>query len=197
MISLVDTHITTQLQRVKRGGVSVTVYGPGASRPKDITDFPCYVVSHTMPPLPDMTLTRPYLNDYEASALQATVIYPKAFDENGDPVSITGPDSWTGRQWPIPHKLFYQIDLLATDQDEAYNLYLGLAEALPIPYTFRIGECAVTMLEDGNPANLNELERPLFRSAYRYKVKNVWTQRSSSWVVPGIKTYDPQLGLDE
>ncbi|MFA6198734.1 MAG: hypothetical protein WC734_06335 [Patescibacteria group bacterium] len=197
MIALVDTHIIEQLQRVKREDISVTVYGPGAARPKGKMVPPCYAVSHYMPPQPDMTKTRPYLDDYEPSDKQAVVIYPKAFDENGDPIEITGPDSWTHRKWPIPHNLFYQIDLVATDQNEAYALYLGLVEALPIPYMFRIGSCAVKMIEAAKPANLNEVEKPLFRSSYSYKCSNVWTARSLSDTVPGIKIMDRRLMLSD
>jgi hypothetical protein len=192
MIALVDAHIIAQLQRLKRGTVPVPVYGPGAARPKGKMTPPCYAVSQFMSPMLDMALSRPYLDDYEPSATQATVIYPNAFDENGDPITITGPDSWTHRKWPLPHKLFYQIDIIATDQDEAYGLYLGLSEALPLPYTFRIGSCAVKMIGVGTPANLNEVEKPLFRYAYSYKVSNVWTARSISETVPGIKSFDAQ-----
>lgn len=197
MIALVDEYIITQLQRLKRGTTPVNVYSPGAARPKGKMVPPCYAVSHYMPPQPDMTKTRPYLDDYAPSATQATVIYPKAFDENGDPIEITGPDSWTHRKWPIPHNLFYQVDLIAADQDAAYALYLGLTEALPIPYMFRIGSCAVKMIEAGKPANLDEVEKPLFRSAYSYQVSNVWTARSLSDTVPGMKTIDRQLRLSD
>ncbi len=197
MIAAVDAHIIAQLQRLKRGTVPVNVYGPGAARPKGTKIPPCYAVSHFMPPQPDLELTRPYLDDYTPSAAQATVVFPKAFDENGAPVTITGPDSWTHRKWPLPHNLYYQIDLIATDNDEAYALYLGLAEAIPTPYMFRIGSCAVKMTMIGKPANLDEAEKPLFRSAYSYKVSNVWTARSISDTVPGIKSIDRQLSLVE
>ena len=197
MIALVDAHIIAQLQRLKRGSVPIPVYGPGAARPKGDMTPPCYSVSHFMPPQPDVSLTIPYLDDYTPSAEQATVLFPNAFNENGNPITITGPDSWTHRKWPLPHNLFYQIDLLATDQDEAYSLYFGLSEALPIPYFFRIGSCAVKMTETSKPANLDDVEKPLFRSAYSYKVSNVWTTRSISETVPGIKSIDRQLSLVE
>jgi len=200
MIALVDAYIILQLQRFKDKDtkIPVPVYGPGAARAKGKADFVRYEVRHFMPPQPDLTQTRPYLDDYQPSVAQATVIYPKAFDQNGDPIQITGPDSWTHRKWPLPHNLFYQIDAVATDQDEAYALYLGLAEALPIPFYFYVGSCAVKMIAaSSNPAIMDEIEKPLFRSVYRYKVSNVWTQRSISDVVPGIKSFDAKASVIE
>ena len=193
MLASVDQHITDRLKLVKKGGKSVTVYGPGASRPKGKMDTRCYVVSRFLPPQVDIVRSKPYLEEATPSAEQATVVYPKAFDEDGQPVTITGPDYYTFRKLRIPHILHYQIDVLATTQTDADALYIGLSEVLTMPYSFKIGQCPIIMTEADKPVNLDELEAPLFRSAYRYRVSNVWIQRTHSWTVPGIKVIDMDM----
>lgn len=193
MIQSVDQHIVDRLKLVKKGGKSITVYGPGAARPKGKMDTRCYIVSRYLPPQVDVARAKPYLEEATPSAQQATVVYPKAFDENAQPVTITGPDSYTFRKLRIPHLLHYQIDVVATTLTDADALYIGLSEVLTMPYSFKIGACQINMTEADKPMNLDEIEAPLFRSAYRYRVSNVWIQRSKSWTVPGIKSIDMQM----
>lgn len=194
MIASVDQHIIDRLKLVRKGGKSVTVYGPGAARPKGKMDTRCYVVSHYMPPQVDIARAKPYLEEATPSDEQATVVYPGAYDENGQQVSITGPDHWTFRRLRTPHILHYQIDVAAPVLADYYALYVGLSEVLPMPYSFRIGDCGILMDEADKPMNLDEIEAPLFRSAYRYRCSNVWIQHSKSWIVPGIKSIDMQVG---
>ena len=193
MIASVDQHIIDRLKLVKKGGKSVTVYGPGPARPKGKMDTRCYIVSHYLPPQVDVDRSKPYLEEATPSEEQATVAYPKAVNEFGDPVMITGPDHWTFRKFRTPYVLSYQIDVVATTLVDSYALIIGLGEVMRMPYSPKINGCGVLMTMEGKPANLDEIEAPMFRSAYRYRVRNVWIESPFTWTVPGIKSIDMQM----
>ena len=193
MIASVDQHIIDRLKVVKKGGKSITVYGPGPARPKGKMDARCYIVSHYLPPQVDVERSKPYFEEATPSTQQATVAYPKAVDEFGDPVMITGPDHWTFRKFRMPYILSYQIDVVATTLTDSYSLIIGLGEVMRMPYAPKIDGCGVLMTMQGTPANLDEIEAPLFRSAYRYRVSNVWIESPFTWTVPGIKSIDMQM----
>ena len=193
MIASVDKHIIDRLKLVKKGGKSVQVYGPGAARPKGPMDTRCYILSHYLPPQVDVERSKPYLEEATPSTQQATVAYPKAVDEFGDPVMITGPDHWTFRKLRMPYILSYQIDVVATTLVDSYALIIGLGEVMRMPYSPKIDGCGVLFTQTETPANLDEIEAPLFRSAYRYKVSNVWIESPFTWTVPGIKSIDMQM----
>lgn len=188
MIAAVEQHIIDRLKLVKKGGKAVTVYGPGAARPKGKQDTRCFILSRFLPPQLDTVRSKPYLEEAEPSTQQATVTFPNAYDENGQPVTITGPDHYTFRKLRLPHVLHYQIDISAVTLTDLDAMYVGLSEVLEMPYAFKIGVCPIMMTEADKPMDLSEIEAPLFRSAYRYRVSNVWIKRSKSWTVPGIKS---------
>ena len=167
-------------------------YPPGAERPKGITAFPCIAGSWYLPPAVDVAGTRPQHEVFMASDEQQTVEIPEWLGGG----ESTGPVEWTVKPCPVPHKLHLQLDLLAAKEAHAVAMNLLMLEAIPLPYSFELPDGRwARMLPDGDPLNLDELEAPLFRTAYKYEISNVWIDRQAAYTVPSIRETDIDFGV--
>lgn len=195
MIEAVDKHLVDRLSRIKVGGQPVAVYGPAQTRPPNKKIYPCLSLSRYMDPVEDPELARPYLDKFVPSEEleMLTIKYQPAYCKvmpDGKDLVLSGPKSWTVRKYPTPVKLFYQLDIEATTDADILSLTRMLFRALPMPYAGQVNEIWFKMRSDGPPATLDTIEKPIFRTARRYIVTNVWEEREDIRTVPGITKFD-------
>lgn len=216
MIELVDQHIISRFTAIKMDGTTIPVYAPGASRPKGKTKTPSVAVSRYLPFDIDVKQARPHIEVFTPSEEQHTVLLDDhmgasalgmendAVEMDRDDITadrvmlgeLTGPASWTFGPPPTPIELYYQIDLIATTQAHADALLVMLLEALPCPYRPKIGTRNVLIVPNGPPVNLDELEKPCFRTAARYTVSNVWIDRKDKFTKPSIADVEMEMGTE-
>ncbi len=197
IINTIDTHIIDRLKRIKVAtNTSINVYGPGAARPKGDMEPPCFVVSHYLDAVEDADVARRFLDDYEASATEATYIWPYGENDSSEDIEIVGPASWTHRKWPLPIILYYQIDIKAVDEDHAEQLNLMLLRLFPKGYNLLLDDNYIKFRPDGHPTNLDDVDRPLFWRAHRYVVTGAWVESLESDEVASLAEYnDWQIGF--
>jgi len=192
MIAAIDQYFVGRLVRITMDGTDLKVYGPGASRPKGKTTTPCAAVSLVLGPYVDIKATRPQIDVFTPSTAEQTIVIPNDRLGGGE---YTGPASWTWKQCPIPVEMIYQVDLEAVETAHMQALMLLINEALPMPLTAAINGQNVRILPQGHPTNLDELEKPLFRTAFRYLVTNVWIERLAGMTKPSIAEVDMDFGV--
>ena len=207
MIADVDSHIVTRLKKFKIGSsTTLNVYGPGAARDIGETSMPCIAISHNLPPQIDDDLSLPHHDVFAASTRTVDTpipedgnIYLDWIEKNNDgSATIEGPEEYTWARYPTPIKLHYQIDLLAATQAHMTTMQQLMLEAIPPGYAPTIKGYAVRFYPYGDQSILDDLENPLFRTAYRYVVENVWVSRLTQHIVPGIvETTTTFEGVDE
>lgn len=207
MIALVDTHISTRLKRFKIGTSTVlNVYGPGATREIGETQMPCIAISHHMPPQIDNELSMPHHDVFTASIKMVDTpipedgnIYLDWIEENNDGLTtIEGPEEYTWSRYPTPIKMFYQLDLLASNQTHMTAMQQLMFEAIPPGYAPTVNGYVIRFEPYGDQSNLDDLENPLFRTVYRYEVCNIWIDRLSEFTSPGIVEITTTFeGVDE
>jgi len=184
MIAAVESHVLERLGKIKKSSNAyVRVYGPGANRPKGITEYPSIAVQRWVQFDYDSPRARPYLDVFTPSAKTYKYTIPEWFGGG----ELEGPESWSWKKLPTPVFLTYQVDLLAEQQGHVDGLLLALFEAFPIPYRAEVDGGTILMLQVGDTINLNELEKPLFRTAIRYEISNIWVDRAKTFEVPGIQ----------
>jgi hypothetical protein len=189
MIGSVDQYLLDRLSLIKIDGESVTVYGFGPERPKGKTVPPCIALSKPLPFSMDLDRARPHLEVWDPSEETATInvpevnVYAEFISQHG--AEITGPESWDWSPFPTPIKLHYQVDLLAAEQESMAGLTLMLLAAIP-PWHRPVIDDVQVIFEAEEPVNLDELEKPLFRTAVRYTVHNVWVDRLETTMVKSI-----------
>ena len=194
MIQAVSDHIASRLAAILADGDPVKYYAPGAERPKKLTEFPCIAGSWYLPTAPDLAAVRPQHEVFIASEEQQTIVV----DEQWGGGELTGPAEWTVKPCPVPHKLHLQLDLVAAVDAHALAMGLMMLEAIPTPYNFELPDGRwAHMVPAGDPINLDHLEAPLFRTAYRYEITGVWIDRQAAYVVPSITGTDMDMGVTE
>lgn len=186
MIALVDNHIVERLEEIRMDGSRLKVYAPGADRSKGKTMYPCIAVSRHQWFTVNRPEARPDVELFRPSADQAMVQLPR----HEGSIEISGPASWTRTPYPTPVNLHYQLDLLATDSRHPEALLRMLFEAIPPGYYPRIGDRHVLFVMAGMPTNLDELEKPVFRTAVRYELTGIMLDRQHVVDVPSVT--DPQ-----
>jgi len=152
-----------------------------------------------IPPSIDHSLSMPHQDVWTPSVEEQVFdiptignIYAAYIDEHGP--TITGPASWEWSKYPTPMIMRYQVDILSSIRSHVSAIELLMLEALPEKYTPTINNIPVSIILDGEPINLDELENPLFRSAFRYEITNVWVNRLVSNTVPSISRLELELG---
>lgn len=106
---------------------------------------------------------------------------------------LTGPVEYTRKPWPIPIDLVYEIDTLATRKADADALQQMILIALQSGKQYKIGDqYGLVILDD--PANLDDLSRPLYRTAYTFTVTGLYVERPENWIHPSI--IEITLGTD-
>lgn len=193
MIAAVDTYIEERLGRIRHGDGALKIYGFGAARPKGKTEYPCMALTRLGSFSYDMTQARPHFDVFTASEDEFTYEIPD-WQGGGE---LTGPESWSWQPCPTPVILTYQVDLLAATKAHADGLPAMLFEALPVPFRPEIDGRHVLMVPDGDPMNLDELEKPVFRTAVRFEVRNVWIDRATAWTTPGIQDIGQVVEAEE
>jgi len=183
MIAAVDAYIEERLGRIKRGDNALKIYGFAAARPKGKTEYPCMALTRLGAFAYDMAQARPHFAVFTPSEDEFTYEIPE-WQGGGE---LTGPASWSWQPCPMPVILTYQVDLLAENKAHADGMPAMLFEALPVPFRPEIEGRHVLILPDGDPMNLDELEKPVFRTAVRFEVRNVWIDRALTWTTPGIQ----------
>lgn len=191
IVTAIDTYISNRLKKIKVNGASATVYGPGDVRDFGQTSIVCFAVSRVSGLQVDREEYVHWMDVFTPSvATQTTTIpdiglYGPWIDVNGN--TITGPTSWTAKKFPIPMTIDYQIDVLATKLTHRDLLEMALAEAMPYVLRATIEGQNIQFLEDEYPLVLDDLEAPLYRTAHRYSVSNIWIQRTPSQSVAPIE----------
>lgn len=194
MIESVTTYLVNRLKRFKLGLVTLNVYGPGAARDIGETQMPCIAVSFNLPPQIDNDLSMPHQDVFSPSADQVNTPVPSdgniyrgwIAEHNEGLETITGPETWTWAKYPTPIRLFYQLDLLASNLAHMNAMQGLMLEAIPPAYSPTVNGYAVRFEPYGDQSILDDLENPLFRTVYRYVVTNVWVDRLTEHTSAGI-----------
>jgi len=201
MIKLVDAYILDRLGRIKcSAGVPpvvqpMPIHGLGPDREKGEMIPPCISLSRYMKARIDLDACRNHLEYFTPSDEQVTVTIPETEFGGGE---FIGPASWEWKWWPIPLELFYQVDCYSVADDQDTALFLMLLEAFPVPFRLQIDGNkfgAPLMISTGSPEDLDELEKPFYRTAVRYRVSNVWVERQAAFQALGIREFDLQIGV--
>jgi hypothetical protein len=194
MIAAIDQFFVDRLVRITVDGTGLQAYAPGASRPKGKTALPCASVSLILGPYPDPKASRPHIDVFTPSQEERTIVIPAGQLGGGE---YTGPAEWTWKKCPTPVEMIYQVDLETAEEAHMQALLLLILEALPVPYTAAINGQNVRILPEGTPTNLDELAKPLFRTAFRYLVTNVWIERLAGMTKPSIAEVDMEFSSQE
>jgi hypothetical protein len=181
IFTAIDEFIVAGLEKLKLGGEKVKVYPPGAARDKGQTEYPCYAVKRYLPAAQDMKRAMPHMEVFCPSDEQQTISFP----EYTHLPDVTGPENWTLRKFPTPYEMYLQIDVLAVAPAQADVMILFLAEAIP-SYSAEIQRQNIRFYPHGDPTNLDELAKPLFWTAARYLVTNIWVDRIGEITKPSI-----------
>jgi len=182
ILASIDTFIVNRLKKIKVNNQDPTVYGPGDARAFGETVFPCFAVSRISPLYVDMAQYNHFTDVFVANDTNGRYVVPEEgiyrqwILDHGQ--IIGGTSSWTRRKMQIPVLIDYQIDVLATKIEHRDYLELGLVEALPAFYRATIEGQNVIFRKDGDPVLLDAVDTPLFRTAHRYEVSNIWLQRT-------------------
>jgi hypothetical protein len=105
----------------------------------------------------------------------------------------TGPASWTVRPYPSPFELYYQVDLRTADEGQARVLPAFVMEALPERFRPKINSQFPVFTAD-KPQNLDELAKPEYWTAFRWRVSHVWLDRLTGYTVKPIQDFRTELG---
>ena len=187
MIELIDAHIKARLEIIQFDGESLRVYDYDPEREHGETQYPCAiiirheVVMGTDDARPDCVL-------YTASEEETEITVP--FLMGGG--SLTGPVSCTRKPYPIPIDVIYEIQARATNKSHATNLLESIIAVFPPGYMPEIGSQFPLFVRSEN-ANFDELEKPLFISAFMMTVYDLWIDRFEAETYQSIRTID----LDE
>ncbi len=199
MIAQVEAFFLARLAMIELDDVAIKIYGPGSFRDFGDTELPCIAVTQLIPPSIDHSLSMPHQDVWTPSVEEQVFdipttgnIYAAYIEEHGS--TITGPASWEWSKYPTPMIMRYQVDILSSIRSHVSAVELLMLEALPEKYTPMINNIPVSIILDGEPINLDELENPLFRSAFRYEITNVWVNRLVSNTVPSISRIELELG---
>lgn len=202
MIASVTSHLVTRLKKFKLGQATLNVYGPGATRDIGETQMPCIAISFNLPPQIDNELSMPHQDVFSPSVKQVNTpipsdgnIYLDWIAENNEGLGvISGPETWTWAKYPTPIKLYYQLDLLASNLAHMNTMQELMLEAIPPAYQPTVNGYAILFEPYGDQSILDDLENPLFRTVYRYVVSNVWisrlTQRTSVGITEADMTFE-------
>jgi hypothetical protein len=97
----------------------------------------------------------------------------------------TGPATWTVKPHPLPIELHWQTDFLSADaaQNDAF-LPIAL-NAVPHRHWVRINGTDLRFDAD-TPTNLDELEKPLFRTALTWWGGTLWVESLAQYEVSSI-----------
>ena len=203
ILSSLDEFIVDRLKLVKVNGESITVYGPGDVRSFGKTSFVCFAVSRISGLYFDKEQYVYHQDVFTEAGEEVITTVPEQapygpwIEEHGN--TITGPSAWTVRKFPIPVRVDYQVDVLASQLGHRDYLELALIEALPYVFRAEIEGQQVHFLQDESPTILDDLEAPLFRSVYRYTVSNIWITRTSSMDISSItlEGLNVDMGTDD
>jgi hypothetical protein len=185
ILTSIDTHIVNRLKKIKVNSQNPTVFGPGDARTFGETTFPCFSVSRISPLQVDMERYNHFLDVFTADDTEGSYIVPDEgvyqewIADNGQ--TIGGTTSWTRRKIQIPVFIDYQVDVLATTITHRDYLELGLVEALPAFYRATVEGQDIILRKDGDAILLDDVDAPLFRTAHRYNVSNIWLQRTPNF----------------
>ena len=194
MIDSVTSHITDRLKKFKVGNKTLNVYSPGPARDIGETQMPCIAISFNLPPQIDDELAMPHQDVFTPSAktVETSIpsdgnIYQNWITENNNGLDIIeGPESWTWAKYPTPVKLYYQLDLLASNLAHMTVMQSLMFEAFPPGYEPTVSGYAIRFEPYGDQSILDDLENPLFRTVYRYVVSNAWIDRLTERTSVGI-----------
>lgn len=127
--------------------------------------------------------------DGEASAWATLGFTPGVISH----LSRTGPASWTVRRCPTPVKVLYQADINTVDPAQQIGLWNYVMDLLPSGHRPWINGQSPSF-HMAPPTNLDELEKPRYRTAFRWWVSNIWIDRIRAYSVQSI--LEMQFGID-
>lgn len=104
----------------------------------------------------------------------------------------TGPASYTVRKYPTPVILKYQTEILATKRDQYLGLMPLFVNALPDGHWPRVGGQA-PHFEFVGGQNLDGLDKPEWRTAFRYDVSQVWLDALTAYQVASILAVEAEF----
>lgn len=184
MIDAVDTHINARLGKRLFEGNPITVYPYLPSREHGETVYPCKAWTRRTVE-PDRTKARPNCEVFIPSETEIEI----DVQQNMGGGTLTGPESYTEKPYPIPVHIVYEIHVLATTEAHSESLTEGLIQLFPPGYMPTI-DGQTPYFELGEPLDLDELEAPVFRKGFILSVSDVWVDAIDSWARKPITQID-------
>ena len=202
MLSLLETFITSRLEMIKFNYATALPAGPTGVNYRPVKVYPYLPDREKKETIyPSYAFERVEVNVREASkssehevfipsAKTITVQLPYAMDRMRS--YVTGVESYTRKPYPTPLDITYEINTLGSNKAHADFLIEMLYQAFPPGFQSKItglSEKHYALFSLSHPINLDDLDRPEFRTGYVFTVSDLWLDRVEHWEHPSIASF--------